>query len=617
MNRRTLMIGLGIWLLHALLLAYAFPVTELFTPAALNNIDSPFHQYQAIVARELWASHALVGYDPWFAAGHIGGVNFNLSAKIPALLAVMTGEIATAYKQYVFLAALLAPGFLLLALWQLRAESVTVAAAMVLGILLWWISSMHWYHTAGMVSFVLACYAVLPYIVLAWRSATEAPQLSRLLALGAFGGLGMLLHPLFPLPVLFAVPALVLLDWREVRVKSLLAVALLVPPVCVLLNIFWLLPSLKYTGGSGGSHPTFQNLVDINMLWLEALGQIAEPARGARLNPLLLLLAPWALLPSTPPRLRRFALGMVVAGVALAVFAALGGAIPLLGNLQPNRQSAAAYLFLVIPAAIGVGNIVRGLRGAGAMRLGSLGMSVLLLAGGMFLAKELANEVSRAPTPHHGRSAPEVRGAGETTVWLADWLKRNTTPEARVLFETSLGRIHDGSHIAGPLAYETQREFIGGPYVLMHHAGFWDGTLFGQPIANFPADEFTKRMALYNIGWVVAHSASSKAYLARHPGLAQVAAQGPVTVFEVRQPHSYFAAGQGRVAGRGFNRIELDGVAGEAVTLKYHYVDGLSVEPAARIEPVLLDGDPQPFIRIVQPPQKLTLRFGVPQRTDP
>jgi hypothetical protein len=59
----------------------------LFSQVPLFYIDSPFHWYQVSAALGFCADGAFVGYDPWFAAGHVGGVNYNASAKMPALLA--------------------------------------------------------------------------------------------------------------------------------------------------------------------------------------------------------------------------------------------------------------------------------------------------------------------------------------------------------------------------------------------------------------------------------------------------------------------------------------------------------------------------------------------------
>jgi len=41
-----------IWELHCMLLAFTFPLSELFSAQPLAYVDSPFHQYQVNLAKE-------------------------------------------------------------------------------------------------------------------------------------------------------------------------------------------------------------------------------------------------------------------------------------------------------------------------------------------------------------------------------------------------------------------------------------------------------------------------------------------------------------------------------------------------------------------------------------
>jgi hypothetical protein len=252
------------------------------------------------------------------------------------------------------------------------------------------------------------------------------------------------------------------------------------------------------------------------------------------------------------------------------------------------------------------------------------------MAASVFLILELKNEVSSDDTPHHGRTTPpEVRGPGEITQWLTDWLKKNTTDEARVLFETSMDRIYDEAFVAGFLAMETKREFIGGPFIYAPPVGFWNGNPFGRsiselptdnfseqkkfhkgrPISELPTDVFSDRLKLYNIGWIVSHFVASKAYFDQHPLLDLVAQHGQLNLYRVNQEHSYFLEGRGRVTQRKLNRIDLNEITGENITLKYHFVDGMISDPPTILLPVIRPGDPDPFIRVLSPPRKMSIIF--------
>lgn len=608
----ALMLGLTVWVVHAVLVSASFPLSQLFSDVALLHIDSSFHLYQISVAQELWLDHRLTGYDPWFAAGHIGGVNYNASAKFPALLAAAFPALITpvvAYKIYAFTSAVAAPGFVLAAMRVLRMDSISTVAATFMGFLLWWISAVHWYHTSGMVSYVAASYAGLLYIALAWRSMTEPLSYWSIATLVIFGAIGVMFHPLFPIPIIVAVPFLLITQWQEIRPRQLAIIALVVPVLCVIPNVIWMLPSVANSGWADGSLSPYQKVVDIGIAWSEAIGRIEGAARGARLNPVLWLCSMYAVALTSDPRQRRFSIGFVVSSAALIFISAVGAWWPVVATITPNRLSAAAYLLMVVPAGIGIRTIFQALKRGGFVGYFAKAGALLLVAALVFFISELKNELSRNETPHYGSPPPEVRGRGPDTLWLTDWINKNTTNDARVLFETSGGRVHDGAHVAGLLALTTRREFIGGPYVFMHHAGFWDGVVFGKPISEFSNDAFASELDLYNIGWVIAHSKASQTYLDQHPKLELSIRHDHISVYKVKQEHSFFIEGHGTVTGRKLDRIDLDDVSGSSVILKYHYAKGLVAEPPSVLEPVIQGDDPKPFIRILAPARKMSIIF--------
>lgn len=599
--------------IHTGLVAQALPITELFTETPLVYIDSPFHQYQMEVAIVLWRDSSLVGFDPWFAAGHTAGVHYNASAKFPAIMATALSPWASpvvAYKLFVFFSGSLAPSLVWLASRIFTLDRVATVFAVLFGMMLWWASALHWYHTAGMVSFVICAYAALPYSAYAIRSLIHPICTLRLLALGAAGALGVLVHPLFPIPVLFATLCLLIPYCRELRIKSLAVILFTVPAISALPNIPWFVETLRQPGWADGSLSPYQKVVDASIIAMEALGQINGASRGAKLNTLLWLLTVCLAFPAIHPKGRKVAIGLTISAITLIIFSAIGAANAFVSTLQPNRFSAAAYLFLVFPAAIALSGAIRGSASTGRFRGLSRLICVAALAGTLFVAGEVSNEASRADTPHYGRPAPEVRGPGGTTRWLSDWILENTSENSRILFETSLGRVHDDAHIAGHLVRVTQREFIGGPYVFMHYAGFWDGNVFGRPIGKFYPTEFEQKLNLYNIEWIIAHSKESRAYFDSLSSLRRIVAHGPVQIYRFLDPaKSFFHKGQGQITSRSVNRLALDQLAGDEVTLKYHWVDGVQADPPTELKPVRLGGDPQPFISLVAPPKSVVLTW--------
>lgn len=157
-----------------------------------------------------------------------------------------------------------------------------------------------------------------------------------------------------------------------------------------------------------------------------------------------------------------------------------------------------------IPAAHGFG---RWLRGA----------ALLIVAGFLaFFLREAEREIlAPAETGRYAVAAPEVKGEGELSRPLLDFLATQTDASARVFFELSLARVHDGGHMAGLYALASNREFIGGPYPFTDFASAWDDFAFGKPYAEHSPEQLNAFLDAYNIRWMLCHSAACRA--ARRP----------------------------------------------------------------------------------------------------
>ena len=584
------------------LVSWTFPISAVFSVQPLFYIDGAYHWHQIYVARELGVQGRLTGYDPYFAAGHLTGVTLNASAKVPALLAVVFGGLfpeTQIYKLYVFAAAVVAPSLVPIAagLTGIGGRSTWIATA--LGLCAWWASAFRWYHTAGMVSFVFACYLALPYVALLVRSmSASANGAKQALLLGALGAAGLFLHPLFPIPVALMFATYLIANWRAVswgratRVLGAVAVLSLLP------NLPWIIAMLSADATIVDMMP-HQRRVDITTIPKEVLGLWRDDAMGAKLYAGLVTASLFAAAVASDQRERRFVHVSLAGWILITLFAAVGATIPAVGSLQPNRFSSAAYLFLALPAAIGVSALVETwateLWRKRALAVGIGGTCALSFG---WSAWEVAREVSYAPIGHYGPVPPEVRSLGTKSTWLVNWLSANTTPDGRVLFETSKARIHDRAHMAGYYAITAGREFIGGPYPFMFYAGFWDGFAFGRPLDSMPVAEFQRNLDLYNVGWIVAHTTASQEYLASVPGVALVGEYDDLRAYRVERSLSYFLAGSGRVQERAINRVVLADLKGSEAVLKYHYISQLKADPPTKVEPFRVPGIPQPFVRL-------------------
>jgi len=350
--------------------------------------------------------------------------------------------------------------------------------------------------------------------------------------------------------------------------------------------------------------------VDINIVWEELMGLYGRGnARGSRLYAPLAVTAIWACLGARELNERRIACTLTVSGFLLVLFAAIGAAIYGASNLQPNRFAPVGYLLMNVPATIGLIDLLKRARGpenGWSIMIARIGL-VLAMAVGVYAVNEVRREISYSDIGHYGVRPPEVKGLGDYSKWVLNWLERETTSAGRVLFEDSKSRIYDGAHLAGYYAYKTGREFIGGPLPFQHFAGFWDSWLFSKPIEKIDHEDFPKYMDLYNVGWIIAHSDETKHYLEQIPEIIPSDEFGGLKTYRIRRSLSYFIEGEGHILERSHNKLVLSDLSGEVIIIKYHYIPGLRTEPFAKIVPVQFMDDPNPFIEILNPPRQIVL----------
>jgi hypothetical protein len=593
------------------LVAVTFPVGEVLTAQPLFYIDAAYHWYNMTLSANLAETGNLVGYDPFFAGGHVNGVHYYLSGRLSAQLAALFPaglDEMLLYKIYVFVCAVLSPLAIFAAakVVGFRAREASIAA--VLGLALWWVSYFHWYYTAGMVAYVASAYLGVLFVTLVVRYLERGGAWWIPPALGALGAFGFFWHPLFPILVAFPTSAYLVLNLRRLQAANLFGVLVVVPAISLLPNIPWLYATYLYREDYIG--PTVQAVVDPALLWQELLGIVRGNAHGSKVYALLVLATAWAVTRPSDAGHRRLSVALLVAAIATEVFAYLGAAIPGVASIQPNRFAPAGYLLLCLPAAHGIGLIwSRSVeRGARAARMFAAACCAAVLLIGLVLIWEVWREATPGEHGRYGASPPQVMPLGDTSAWVLGWLEARTTPDARVLFETALSRVHDQAHLAGYYAYRSQREFIGGPYPQMHFAGAWDGRAFGKALGEISVERMSEYLELYNIGWILVYSDAAKRYFDAFPGARFDSEYGRLRAYAVDRSHSYFVSGgTGRVRERDHNHLLITDIVGSEIVLKYHYVPGLVTEPPVELSGERLLDDPTPFIRIADPPAQLRI----------
>lgn len=595
------------------LLSLSMPISDLATGNWFFNIDNPYHIYQLGQGEALWRLGRLTGYDPYFGAGTLGGLATNVSARFSLFVAAMLPQAtppATAYAAYVFLCSL-APVFAIWALGRMLKWSQWQAGfALILGLLLWWVGVFRWYHTAGMVSFVAACYLAIPFAVWSFSVCSAGQRLRPTVIplVGLVGGAGMWLHPLFCIPVAILFLSLIPTSRTSIRVPIFVARAASIALIVVALCLPWVLALVNASGPQYPSQQPYQRAVGLGVL-IQSLGFGAGGATGATINLLILgacIFGAWTM----RRRMDHAVLPFVFAGLALLVFSAFAGANETLAYVQPNRFLGPAYLLLAVatsyylPAAIGR---VRSERRTPA----KLGLLLVGIASALFFGRELFREISSGDHGRHGKAPPEISAAPAIVLRLEQWIAANTTVDGRILFQVSLGRVHGGGHVAGYLAARTKREFMGAAYPYYQaQTSCWDKFCFGRPIADISPEDFQRILVAYNTHWIIAHSDELKQLIQRIPAIKKVAEFDNLSMYELGGVKNFVESGNGRVVGREFNRVEVAGASGPALILRYNWLPGLVTVPPSTIEPYVWSAGFPPLIRIVKPPANFVLRLA-------
>jgi len=614
-RRRTAVIAIIVCALalHLFMLSLALPAESWRSEAWFFHIDHPYHQYQLELARALLRDGRLEGYDPFFGGGALGGLSSNVSTRLTVLLAwAMPDAMATAtvYGLYIVLCALMPLLGLVWLARQSRWSAGQVAVGFVAVLMLWWTGSMRWYSSAGMASFVAAGFLAPAYAVMAYREcrATLAERPVALLLAGVLGGLGEWLHPMFGVLVVIVFLALLVVAppvgfrrWITLLIRGIGLTA-----IVLLLSAPWLQSLVRAAGLASVNEQPYQKLAGVDVLG-QSLGFGASASTGAWVH----LLIGVALVGSIALRRRPMtALGraLVLAGLALLVFGSFGALLPKLGMLQPNRFLGPGYLMLAL-AVIEASSLEW--RASVSSRIAPACVAVFALVFGVFSVRELYREVSPGSQGRHGVAWPEKGRPDPQIEQLRDWINENTTADARILFETSLGRVHGGGHIAGYLAATTRREFAGGAYpFFMPESSCWDKRCLGKLDDALSETDLQRYADVRNVGWVIAHSPELIARLDRWPQARHLAVIGKATVYGLDRPHSYVFQGTGHVVGRAFHRISVSGASGPELVLKYNWVPGLVTSPPVTVEAFVPPGSNLALIRIVSPPANFEVRLG-------
>jgi hypothetical protein len=621
-HQGNVIISVGlIFTIHVIGLLLLFkPIHGLFDANPIIDQDWGLHFFHLKSLENFWRQdHLLTGYNPYFMAGYPSNTIQDLSVKFFELIALALSMLGLSTAQWFKLSAFLGmasvPWLMYLSARNIFAseESKNRAAisAALLGTLYWWNSLPREMFFYGMIGFPVASYLSLWGVSLFYRIAITSKQWTP--AHWGWLAFAVMIPPLHVQSiVIFVPPIIALLIYQPKQIQPPLWLWIFgAAMLALVVNSPWLMPALEHRGDDVSQAivdqlPLFASTDPFTFL-VDYLGPKGywtfRPSvleKGFRL--MLLILGIGGIYRLIRNDKRQIGL-MLAGGVAvLFLITYFGALIPALKGWQPLRFKVPYDLFLALGAAYTVAQWSMGLNYRFAPWL--LGAALLSFGVNLYQTESTGRLQLRSEI------LPEIQS-------VIDWIRDDSPKEARILFEESgdeSGFVYDGSYLSSLIALQTDRQLIGGPINLYndrhHFAELHSGKFLNRDIASFSDDELRNYFSLYNIGAVVAFHPATIKRLQAIPGLVTVERQiGPVVLMKSNQMLNWFVEGQGR-AKASFNRLELSELKGNAVVLKYHWIDGLHAEPATRIEPVKLADDPIPFIKLIDPPATLRLRSG-------
>ncbi|HPQ68341.1 MAG TPA: hypothetical protein PKW95_04390 [bacterium] len=613
-NRVLLVVVFVVVLLNIVPALQYYPLSVVIDDGPIVNDDFPKNHYFTELFRQntefpAWGE----AWDPNFFGGYIsnlGNATCQLFLLITRLLPFADTD--TIIKVTVFLLLLFLPGlFAFAGALFTRRLGVTLAAGIGGMILFYRLQyALFWVGNATSV-FMMA----LAIVTGAWlyrmldreRLAYDTAILFFLCAVAFW------IHPLFPFYFLPLFIIVMIAGRRSVTQRRFLAIAL-AGVGAVAVNLPWVIPFvLSYR------KLNLQRIVDNTLDLSVKTGQsLSVPLGIIWADVLHVVLLTAAIIGAVLLAYRNRKLFIVLAAAAIG-YLAMG---PLIIKFAPWLYQSRSVLMvdnlLMLLAVAGLSLLFVRDEGMqtkfpliGHKRWAAVSIvgGILILAGvGAFLAG-LPMTVIRQIVPFS--ATPTTQQAG-----VMRWVEDNTDNSARILFEDVFAAGLFGYRYVLPVQMRANRQFIGGPasdnQVIANKINFSVGYLADRPIETFSDDQIDAFLENYNIGWVCAFSPIAIAYFNARPD--RFVPDGSAEAFHFyRVPmHSgYFAKGSGRVVAAAVNKLELVDLTPEEgeVVLRYHYARGMVTEPPVELARFAVDGDPQDFIRLVNPPGNVIIKY--------
>jgi len=573
-------------IIHILWVFHILAPQNILNSEPIYNVDYPFHYYNSFAAREMFhVSGQMWGYDPFFWAGYPCNVFSDLDNKWVETLLVFSPKVAFAilFKLIVFASLVAMPVFMYLAAGNfglLEGESLTVFALSV------FISNAGRYTylklTNGMFSYVLMCFACIYFLSLLYKFFRQ-PGLRNYIAFAVTAALIPLVH-LFAV-IIVGLPSLIAYA-ASFRKKAMFHIGIfLAALLTVLVNYFWIYPFLRFCR------------------YKILLVEIARPPGierffgdlfmgvEANIGIILLVFGIYGMLLYARKK------DMMKASIFSSLFlwmlflAYFGAYNRTIMELEPYRFRFVMQLALVIPAASAMCALLPSFYSRIRQNAFATAMLAVFLIA---LFYPIADKQINRAFLH--TSLPGDYYA------LSDYISKNITGDSRIIILPyrmiiTDDKRQDESFWFWLLPALTGREVIPEltDFYPMQYISY-PRKLFRGEMTNRSPEELSRYLRNLNVGYIISWGQDPGIYL-KYGFLSKKDTVGRFTVYKVRQPHSYFFKGSGRVKAT-YNKISVKNASKGTVILKYHWMEMLKTDPPLKMKECFIKDDPVGYIEI-------------------
>lgn len=621
-----------IFLFHFICTAGFYSNVDFDSGFPVMNDDYSIHYGHVEPVKEFFKdSGRLWGYDPFYMAGLPKSTVFDADAKSPEIIGLIFSfaDSALVYNIYIFLNYILAPLIFLWSLYNFGLRRWGLAVGFSAGTFYWWAYPAFRFNLAGQFAFIFVSHITLLIFSLFYRF-VESGKFRFIALCSIIGAFALSVHILAPINIAVGSLILYALGFKRMRGKHHTALFSCLAFILIA-NSIWIIPFIRFYG--------MNNLADIDWFFgepnsfyfIEAFSPGGSLYRYLRLAILLASIGGFIKWKMGKSLLFYPVLGNVL---ILFIYSYFGGYSTLTFLQNPWRYEFEMNLFLLVPAAIYVNSLFEN-NSLSRKIVPSFVCLFLLIClfpvNALEAGKRLIPRYRGERIVKYDKLSPVNNGEVEYAyeelprsslppagVEFLQWIRRNTTKEARIMLEDSCWQSRHaywGSHLPAMLPQLTDREYIGGPipqYFMVHHyASFQDGFFCGKYLEEYDDGEFLEKLELYNIKWIVAFTPYSRNYLDKFPDSIHLLDRvEKFYLYEVSRIPDFFIEGKGDVKSD-YNHLCLSGLTeGEDVVIKYHWIKTLKTSPSRKLREFKTKDDPVSFIKIENVPSEIEIYNG-------